>query len=169
MSVIIGPMHWSTCAEYCQGAVRQLRADHEHSHYMNQALLTWSHTQCNRFFKMCYLTRVFSVAKFICLVIVGWVNEWVWSIVWKILTGENWNTGREIYPLSHYISQVPHGLAWDRTWASALKGWHSTAWHSVAGHGKFVRNNTAWCYLMNRGTVLQGRHIYIYVYSAASP
>jgi len=49
----------------------------------------------------------------------------------------NWNTGREICPLSHYLSQIPHGLAWDWTWASALKGWYSTAWRSVAGHGTF--------------------------------
>jgi hypothetical protein len=48
-----------------------------------------------------------------------------------IITGETEELGEKSVPLPLYPHQVPHGLTWAWTWASAVRGqWPPLPWHS---------------------------------------
>jgi hypothetical protein len=48
--------------------------------------------------------------------------KWVWTDSGIILTRENRSSRRKTVPLSAFPPQISHGLTWDRTQASAVRG-----------------------------------------------
>jgi len=60
-----------------------------------------------------------------------WMNEWVSSIGWMILTGENRNTRRKPIPLPLCPAQILHGLVWEWIQASMVIGQQLTTWAMV--------------------------------------
>ena len=77
------------------------------------------------------------------------MNEWVWSIFGMIMIGEDRNTRSKTCPNLLCPPQIPRGLAWNRTRASAVRGRWPTAWAMARPilyhHSQFLKHNL-WYY-----------------------
>ena len=77
------------------------------------------------------------------------MNEWVWSIFGMILIGEDRNTRSKTCPNLLCPPQIPRGLAWNLTRASAVRGRWPTAWAMARPilyhHNQFLKHNL-WYY-----------------------
>ena len=56
------------------------------------------------------------------------MNQRVWSTGAMTLTGEDWGARTETCPNTTSFTINPTGLAWDRSWASSVRGRRLAAW-----------------------------------------
>jgi hypothetical protein len=76
----------------------------------------------HEFWKLIVFCIVPRLHPFVLLVRVNGRCRWVCRIGGRVLTEDNRNIRRKPVPVHFYPPQIPHGLTWDRSCASAVRG-----------------------------------------------
>jgi hypothetical protein len=91
--------------------------------------------------------------------LLGWVEtESIWYVGHAVsergIDMGNLSTRRKPSSLPLYLPQIPHDLAWDRTWAAAVGGWRLTVW-SAAWPKNWTDSHAEYTVLLSEKVPLQ--------------